>query len=282
MANSERVIAVYDGIKCPLTYDFIVFASMAKTYADGRPLHFVFIPSANGSRSKPGKFAPDEEQWRFRHIILEAVHLFDATFEVRDDRVIPEGDVFPVGYSVNAPVFNYQINGVVDMNRPMLGPRPSKKALKYVDEYLSGADPISVTIRNSRYPERNSNLDAWREFAKGQNVIFVPDTDDAFNWHGDDCFVQAAVNMDLRLALYASCKLNLFTSNGPSALCWFNDYPYLLFRAGGEPYVPKEMWDKFKVPYGTQPSFIRQTQKWVWGPDNIDVIRREVANLSGL
>ena len=250
---------------------------MAKTYANGRPLHFVFIPGPDGSRSKPGKFHPDEADWRFRHIILEAVHLFGATFEVRDNRnVLINGDVFPVGYRPDAPVFNYQINGVVGMNRPMLGPKPSKKAMHYVEEYLNGRDPISVTLRWSRYEKRNSTLDAWTEFAKGKDVVFVPDTDTAFMTWPFDVFTQAAVNMDIRLALYASCRTNCFTSNGPSALCWFNDYPYLLFKAGGEPYITKEQWDELKVPYGTQPSFIRPNQKWVWEPDTIDVIRREV------
>jgi hypothetical protein len=283
VADSARVVAVYDGIKCPLTYDFIVFASMAKTYANGKPLHFVFLPSPDGSRSKPGKFHPDEEDWRFRHIILEAVHLFDSTMEVRDSRTgILEGNLFPVGYTPEKPVFNYQVNGVVDMARPMLGPKPSVKAVRYVQDYLQGRDPITVTLRQTRYPDRNSSLDAWFKFAKDKDVVLIPDTDAAFTKWPCDVFTQAAVNMDIRLALYSQAKLNCFTSNGPSALCWFNDYPYLLFKAGGEPYITKEQWDDLKVPYGTQPSFIRPNQKWVWEADSIDVIRREVEDLHRL
>lgn len=276
----ERVVAFYDALKCPVTYDFVVFASMAKTVANGRPLHFVFVPREDGTRSKPGKFSPEEADFRFRHIVLEAVHLFDATFTVcasrEEAKAYEGGEVFPVGYRVDAPVFNYQMDGVVDFVCELVGPKPSRKAMALVEGYLGGREPITVTLRTSRHPVRNSTLDAWFEFAKDHDVVFVPDTDTAFMKWPFDVFTQASVNMDIRLALYHQSKLNCFTSNGCAGLLFFSHVPYLSFKAGGDGYMSKEEWDRLKIPYGTQPPFVKPNQKWVWEPDTIDVIRREV------
>jgi len=281
-----RLVAFYDGLRSPCTYDFVCFASLAKTAAHGSPVHFVFVPREDGTRSKPGKFDPDEAEYRFRHIVLEAAPFF-GTFTIcqtrEEAKAYEGGDTFPVGYSVENPVFNYQMNGVIDLidqGHKMAGPKPTAKAVAYVANYLAGIDPIVVTIRNSRHPVRNSTGEAWDEFAEKNDVVFVPDTDDAFGLYPHHrLFTQAAVNMDIRLALYSQAKLNCFTSNGCGVLCWFTDYPYLWFKAGGDGYMDKAEWDKLKVPYGTQPKFIGPNQRWVWEPDNLDVIEREVANI---
>lgn len=279
MASSKRVVAFYDALKCPVTYDFVVFASMAKTVANGRPLHFVFVPREDGTRSKPGKFSPEEADYRFKHIVLEAASLF-GTYTIcqtrSDARAYEGGETFPLGYRVDAPVFNYQMDGVVDLGVTNAAPQPSRRAMQYVRDYLGDRNPIVVTLRNSRYQVRNSNFGAWDAFAWQNDVVFVPDTDDAFIGNGNNWFSQASVNMDIRLALYHQAKLNCFTSNGCAGLLFFSDIPYLSFKAGGDGYMSKEEWDRLKIPYGTQPPFVKPNQKWVWEPDTIDVIRREV------
>lgn len=274
-----RLTAFYDAVKCPVTYDFIVFASMAKTVANGRPLHIVFVPRDDGSRSKPGKFTEDEADFRFRHIVLEAVHLFGATFtvcETRDDaRAFEAGDIFPLGYTVDSPVFAYQMNDAIDLGIPLIGPRPSAKALRFAEQIIT-PETVTVTLRTSRHPVRNSSFDDWMKWAEGKPVLFIPDTDTAMlRWPENFC-PQAAFNIDLRLALYWKAKMNCFTSNGCGVLLWFTDKPYRWFKAGGDGYMTKQEWDKLKVPYGTQPKFIRPNQKWVWEPDTLEVIEREI------
>lgn len=282
MASHETLIAFYDAVRSPTTYDFVCFAGMCKALSER--VHFVFVPREDGTRSKPGKFHPDEAEYRFRHIVLEAAALF-GTFtacETREQAKQFEGHwTFPVGYTVDKPVFNYQMNGIVDLidqGHTMGQPKPSKRAVEYVSRWLGERDPVVVTLRSSRYEVRNSDLGAWFQFAERNEVVFVPDTDCAFGKPHPSFFPQAAVNMDLRLALYSQAKLNCFTSNGCGALCWFTDYPYLFFKAGGDGYMDKAEWEGLKVPYGTQPPFVKPNQKWVWEPDSLEVIEREVGS----
>jgi hypothetical protein len=293
LESFKRVIAVYDANKCPVTYDFVVFASMAKTYARGRPLHFVFVPRPDGTFAKPNKFNASvdlnraECEYRFRHIVLESVPLFGATFTVCPDRefarTLIHGDVYPVGYTLDKPVFDYQNDGVVRTFQefgPLVGPEPSERAIEYVSKYLDGKKRVvSLTLRQSRFPIRNSNIDAWSEYIAERtdcHFVIVPDTDKAFKDFRPGFMTQASVSVDIRLALYKLADLNCFTSNGCGALIWFSDKPYLFFKAGADGYMTKEQWDKLLIPYGTQPPFIRKNQKWVWEDDNLENIRKAV------
>ena len=284
LGSRKPLVAVWDGIRCPLTYDFVVFAGVAKSVAGDRPLHFLFVPGPNGEISKPGKFPDDEQEYRFRHIVLEAAPLFGASFTVCPDREFARpfltGDVFPKGYTLDAPVFDYHTDlpvRLIKAGGKPTAPRPSAKALKYVKSYLGERKPLTVTLRHSRNPARNSG-DGWVQFAdeSGLDVVFVPDTDQAFRNWPDFVFPQAAANMDIRLALYHLSALNCFTSNGCCALLHFSDVPYLSFKAGGD--LTEKHWSELMIPYGTQPNFAASNQRWIWGPDTIENIRKEVAD----
>lgn len=289
--TSRAVVAFYDSEKCPLTYDFCHFAAMARGYAGKRPLHFVFVPKTDGTWSKPGKFDAGEEDFRQKHLVWPLVPLFDATYTVclsRDHAKQYEalGESYPEGYRVDAPVFAFKIEEAV--KRPTTPPKPSVEALAYVQQWLSqfSKPVVCVTLRTSRYPTRNSTIPAWVEYAcKRDDLdwVFIPDTGTAGlpGW-GDfpfKTYVPASFDQDLRLAMYHSVKFNCFTSNGCGALVWFGDKPYAFFKSACDGYKTKEQWAAEGIPFGTQPPWVRQNQRWVWEDDTIENIGRTFKEL---
>jgi hypothetical protein len=92
-------------------------------------------------------------------------------------------------------------------------------------------------------PERNSNLFEWHKIERwlvrnGYQVVFVPDTEAVLlgkegAWYRDSdspwC-IPAAMNIDIRLALYELAEFNCFTTGGPMALAAFADCRYATFK----------------------------------------------------
>jgi len=138
---------------------------------------------------------------------------------------------------------------------------------------------------------RNSNLEAWAEFARSLDPdqyapIFLLDTDVAMDTPPDAIrefcvFREGPWNLGLRSALYEAAHINLAIVHGPTELLWYNDRcRYVLFvppvntgqselktmRANG--FVPGE-----SLPFATP------FQKWVWEQDDLPVIQREFTRM---
>ncbi len=82
---------------------------------------------------------------------------------------------------------------------------------------------ITITLRKSRNPERDSKTDEWLEFAKRQKceVIVLKDWD------------EQKVTLEERWKLYANAKMNLGVINGPMTLLFHSDAPYICMRTIG-------------------------------------------------
>jgi len=100
---------------------------------------------------------------------------------------------------------------------------------------------VTVSIRDSDVQvERNSNQAEWAKVCHylqmmGYRVVVVPDTEALLQgkpcpvWH-DLCPV-AAINVDLRMALYELSQFSLFTSGGPFNLgVWDELVNYAVFK----------------------------------------------------
>lgn len=281
------LIAVYDFEKCPATFDFCVFAASARSIDPD--VHFVFVPNHRGEYCRAGKFPEPEWEYRFRHIILECAALY-GTYTVCPDRAFARrvigGKVYPAGYSVDRPVFEYQADSLIRLvrsGRRPVGPKPSEKAAKYVKRWAERFDKplITVTLRTSRHGQRNSDIDAWAAWMasrKDLSFAVLPDTDTAFGRWPENCFLMGSVNIDLRLAIYSVARQNCFTSNGCTALLIGTDSPFLMFKAGGAGKMPEGYWDKMLIPEGTQPDYCRKNQRFVWADDTVENIEREVGS----
>jgi len=129
-----------------------------------------------------------------------------------------------------------------------------------------------------RSPERNSDLDAWAAFARelidaGYRVEVIDDSDiELRNGRGF-----AALDPDLRLALYQRAAVNFIGQNGPAALCWHSDAKFMQFGFG----LPAATWGKhcetnMALKAGDQLPWAKD-QAIVWRPDTVETIRQEFA-----
>lgn len=105
----------------------------------------------------------------------------------------------------------------------------SRKARDLVALWVP-APYVTVTLRQTpKFPARNSNMATWGPFIQQlrarMDVRVVPDTEHA---HTEDGW--AAVNLDLRMALYEGAVMNFGVTNGPTSLMVLMDAPYCLFK----------------------------------------------------
>lgn len=84
-------------------------------------------------------------------------------------------------------------------------------------------DYITLTLRKSRNPERDSNEEEARKFASrsDRKVIVIPDNENG------------ALSLSDRMKLYAGAYMNLFVINGTATLCFHSDAPYICMRTIG-------------------------------------------------
>jgi hypothetical protein len=173
--------------------------------------------------------------------------------------------------------------------------RAAAADLRAVDEWLTarGCDcpVVTITLRSYGYvPERNSNLAAWRDFARRVDpgrfsVVFVPDTaqclgGDLTGLQDFPVFVEAAMVLGLRMALYERAYLNLGVNNGPMGLCWLNDRTrYITFKilSAAAPHTTPEYMEFLGFEIGESLPFATPWQQWVWQDDELDVIESAFA-----
>lgn len=180
---------------------------------------------------------------------------------------------------------DFTIKHIVAANQPVPKLKAPLKAQQYMDQELAGVKPIVITLREMEtWAHRNSNLEAWKEFAKeqeakGEMVIFVRDTAKANEPIKDFVtFPLASINIHIRQALYERAKCNLFVPNGPYNLALFGGSPWLCFNAVSEtdPYHwnrPSTWKEHLGVAEGDQYSWSLPSQRLVWKADTIENIR---------
>lgn len=162
---------------------------------------------------------------------------------------------------------------------------PSVEAQAQVASFLGDAPPpVTITLREtSTYEKRNSNLAAWLKFADdlerlGERVIFVRDTDKAGEpLLGRETCPTASVNLDVRTALYAVAKANLFVPNGPWNIALFGTKPWLMFNQldPNDKFYPNTpaFWSESQgINEGEQFPWSQPNQRIVWMADDYENI----------
>lgn len=257
--------AVYDRTKCPDSWDFLQWlVNLRMAYPDLRNIKFI-----HGYRNDGLARSPEQREAIFHNVMRPSLSLLG--FE--------EGDGEEVEY------VHYFIRNAVRAARagvPVPKWQIPQWAMDGVAEALEGRKPIVITLREATYyPARNSNLEAWKQFARecGEDVIFVRDTAKANeSLEGFETFPAASVNVSTRAALMAQAKANLLVANGPIALLEYMDVPWLTFKfltpeiADWRPGHPA-WWEKMGVPEGTQLPWSNDKQRIVWADDSLEVLR---------
>lgn len=258
----------------PASWDFMVWLIVARMAADCFSADKLEVNFIGRVEDRPDDMSRPMDQRRaiFENVIRPAVCLVGATEVVTDEL----GEYAP-----------YFMRIVVEQHkRGLTIPRfiiPPDHAAKVMG-YLNGRKPVVVTLREADYyPERNSNLEAWKAWAAecGEDVIFVRDTckaDEPFD--GFETCPQASRDVLFRAALMDAAKANMFIGNGPSVLAIFGNRPFAFVK----PLVPNlptykpgqiHWWrKKVGVDYGKQFPWSRADQRIIWEADNLEGIRR--------
>jgi len=306
----DILYAFYDLGVAPITFDFLWFlvgAELERRRLGLRTVHTVIVP---GPHQGLRKEAPELEncldpsaRWaRINAVLVPACALLPSLggVTVANSRgqaeqlvQLAHGAVFPARYEPAFPCYpgpHEPLRAARDEGARIGVLRAAMADLRAVDDWLTahGCDSpvVTITLRSYGYvPARNSNLSVWSEFARRLDptrfsVVFVPDTAQCLGGNlaelqGFPVFVEAAMMLGLRMALYQRAYLNLGVNNGPMGLCWLNDQTrYITFKMLSEaaPNTTPEYMEFLGFKIGESLPFATPWQQWVWQDDELDVI----------
>lgn len=233
LAEEKPLVAVYDLGSAPPTYDFITFLAAAEDYRKGNGythIDVVFQPGPiNGFRDD--NLPPDAEErramlWR---VCMGATRLLPSVRNVTllREREDVKAD-FPPGYTAEMPVPCYGPRFFTDA-QPVL--RATDAAKRLAKKITGDAPYIVIPVRQADYwPHRNTDLKAWQravEFVRefGWNVFWIPDTNGE-DVPGERNVRAAALDIDLRLAIYEGAELVTGLIGGAGCLAVFSSAKY--------------------------------------------------------
>lgn len=313
-STDQCLTAFYDLQICPVTFDFVVFlvlADMARRRAGVERMHVVLVPGpADGFRDDDVAYDAVNKTWRVQNIMLPALGFLASppSFSLCRDRAEATawearicGPVFPEGYRVAAPRGDFLWTGIAAASargEPIPRLRATAQARDYMRRWLETAGgtgrPIAITLRESSHaPVRNSDVAAWSAFAHSLDAarykpIFIRDTEMAFHPHppaleGLTVCREAAVNLDLRLALYELAWLNLMVPNGPGILCWLSDrVRFLMLKCANAGWANTRdiYWNTIGIVPGGQFHGATPFQRLVWEMDDEANIRKAFESMA--
>lgn len=195
MSNfSENEILLYDLSNRPASFDIVT--CLATSIAIGvKHVRFVY------GKWKKKNYSEKQAEERWRSIVEPVPALYGLEYS------IGEREGIEVNHTLIASLKAYQQTGKIGkINHPCRQ-----------DEY------VTVTLRNSRNPERNSKDEEWRKFAErcDRKVIIIKD------WE------EQPLDLEDRMRLYANAYLNMMVINGPLTLCLHSDAPFVSMRTIG-------------------------------------------------
>lgn len=321
--DDDTLYAYYDLNVNPMTFDAAWFCACAEMERRNRGLSHLalFIVPADNKDVREESLAydaavdRDRRLWRLYNVVISSMLMFkpEASVHVLRDLgdlrlfALKPKHVYPEGYSpfVFPKPITYQDFAKLNRQLSVIGLESFYRGEQAGGLYISawrehiGAKARLVVITLRQYPfatDRNANLDAWLEFARGLDpekytVAFVPDTDMAYSETSGRIelefavYREAAFHPQLRAALYESAFLNMGTLSGPMNMAIFNrNCRYMLFK----PLVPSAAMSTEKVlteigfTVGENLGYMTPYQKLVWEPDDLEVLRREFAKFEAL
>jgi len=308
--KDELLYSIFDLKVAPITFNIIDFLIMSEYEANRsgkKGFVIVFVPEGSplsyGWEDYDSVFDAEDKLWKFNNIVLPITLLSSKCKGVyvlprRSDvfAFVEKKDVFPYLYDgVNLRCLGTKEQSVYrKVGRPHLveGLRANRRGLNYIQEWQEGhgiQKPIvTITLRQSDFdPARNSNISEWSRFIKflqGSDYcpVIIPETDKAFAtedlFPGVYIFRECAWNVGLRMALYESSYLNFFVSNGPSALCYWNNrcsYVAMNMLAEGSIVDTEKTYMREGIKVGDNFTFALPNQRLNWQPDTYENILME-------
>lgn len=190
----DNEILLYDLGNRPASFDFVTCLSTAI------PLGIKHVRFVLGSWKKKNYTIQQAEE-RYRSIVEPAVKLFGLTHSIGERRGVEVSHFFNAAFGV------YRKHG-------------------RIGKIIVPAEPkgyVTVTLRKSRTPERDSKEAEWLKFAArcDRKVIVIRD------------YEERPLELEDRMQLYAGADMNLMVINGPLTLCIHSDAPYISMRTIG-------------------------------------------------
>lgn len=264
------MLAVYDLGLSPVTYDFTHWLVNVEKTRLANKLGDVTVRFVLGDRQvteRDQHFTDERKAWRLHNLLVPLCRLLPSvrTYEIAFSAVSMEQ---PIHYKPVVPVQGGKFF------------KASGAAQSLMASWVRTDEPIvTITVRQSDLQtQRNSNIAEWLKVArwlKERNYlpIFVPDTEALMNGDSPDfeefrVCEPAAMNPDLRLALYERALLNCFTSGGPFALAMYADLPFLLCKTVFEDI--KSCSRKSQEKLGFTPENFSGLQRVTWAGDTAD------------
>ncbi|WJG10584.1 hypothetical protein [Aliiglaciecola sp. LCG003] len=258
ITNQQRLTVIYDLRISPPTYDFLTFLVKCQLEAEKRKLcslSVIICPGdKHGFRSDIDFFSLDEMNFRVTHLLFPLVKLVDpkASLHYCSDRFEARRlfnfatHKFPEQHNFVKPVARHyyyeffdDINSGVEHRKITSSDFYREKISQWFDNNNINRDKVvTITLRESTaHSERNSALLEWKKVAEilsvnGYCVVIIRDTDQALmsiEWDNVSEFSAAAMDVELRTALYESSLINLGVCNGPAILCFLSTKCRYLF-----------------------------------------------------
>lgn len=314
--RGDALYAFYDLGVAPVSYDFLWFlvaAELARLRARLASIHIVIVPGPHGGFRRERAdleqvIDPEARRARIESMLLPACTLLPsvagATLASNRDEVgnlvaMAGEAVFPTRYEPALPSYPGPRDAltVAREHHAEIGVlRATAANLEAVDAWLKAhrctGQLVVITLRGYGYtPERNSNVQAWAEFARRLDArfspIIVPDTAQVFagipdEFAGLPVFSEAAVVVGLRMALYERAYLNLGVNNGPMGLCWLNARTrYLTFKmlSDAAQQTSADYMEFLGFELGKSLPFATPWQRWIWEDDTLEAIERAFAEM---
>lgn len=252
-APSDVVQVYYDLRTAPLTLDAAVFfaAAVGSLRLEGYQSFDVNIV-ANHFREHSDRdraYTRDQKNWRLANIILKLPLLIPGVQNVnlvRGTRLTMADPRYPKDYDPSAPVkppYNMKyLSQATHAGADVQVYRASGYAREWAKGRLGVGKTVVMTLRRSDFDTaRDTPLAMWFELyenlsAGGYRVFVIPDQFDAlfaqeyakYPW---PVIHEAAMDLDLRLALNEECFANVAWSGGTTSLLSLTKARFLYFGA---------------------------------------------------
>jgi hypothetical protein len=310
LGESDTLYALYDLGVAPITFDFLWFlvgAELERQRLGLQTIHVAIVPGLHQGLRKENPelencLDPSVRSARVNTVLVAAcaflpsiggVTTANSRGQAEQLVQLADGAVFPARYEPAFPSYpgpHEPLRAAREEGARVGMLRATTADLRAVDDWLAahGCDSpvVTITLRSYGYVRaRNSNLEAWTEFAGRLDparfsVVFVPDTAQCLGGslaalQDFPVFVEAAMVLGLRMALYQQAYLNLGVNNGPMGLCWLNDQTrYITFKMLNDaaPHTTPEYMEFLGFKIGESLPFATPWQQWVWQDDDLDVI----------
>lgn len=284
------LVAFYDLIYGPVSYDFVTWLVRARFIANQRGLeglHVVIVPKEDGLGGFArhwGEHTEAATRWRLQHIVVASCPLMQATVTIAPTRSMAirirqsEDDTWwePSKAHFMGPLVEASRKGHAI---PKL--RATDQAREYVKAWLEPYDKPVATLTQRKQttdPSRNTNSNEWAALANWigcQGYYVVSLFDSHVELAGGRGY--AVLSPDLRLALYEYAKVNVIGNNGPQELLKFSDAPYVAMGQALTPGWKDHFRKYFGMDVGDQLPWARENQRLVYEPDTFENMKRALS-----